>query len=277
MKPIAAVTALAASAMLTACGGLVRSRIYHPPTARLSPAGLGPDVREIGVATADGLALRGLERPPSGDMPVLLFFHGNASSASGVMAWLRPLLDRGYGFVSAEYRGYSGNPGSPTQAGLTRDADAFHAHARRLAGSRPLIVVGHSLGGGVAFDLALRHRFDALVTIGTFASIRDVAPRIARAFIPDPFDNRAAVAKIDEPLFLIHGDRDDVISLWHARELQEAAAAAKRDGAAIVLSGEGHQPDAAVVAAAIDAIRGSAGDLRKLAVALPKGARVVPF
>lgn len=277
MKPIAAITVLAAAAALTSCASLIRHRIYHPPTAALSPAGLGPDVREIGVATADGLALRGLERPPSGDMPVLLFFHGNASSASGVIAWLRPLLDRGYGFVSAEYRGYSGNPGSPTQAGLARDADAFHAHARRLAGFRPLIVVGHSLGGGVAFDLALRHRLDALVTIGAFASVRDVAPKFARAFIPDPFDNRAAVAKLDEPLFLIHGDRDDVISLWHARELQQAAAAAKRRGAAIVLAGQGHQPDATVVATAVDAIRGSGGDAGRLAGALPDGTRVVPF
>lgn len=277
MKPIAAIIALAAAAALTACASLVRDRIYHPPTARLSPAGLGPDVREIGVATADGLALTGLERPPSGDMPVLLFFHGNASSASGVMAWLRPLLDHGYGFVSAEYRGYSGNPGSPTQAGLARDADAFHDRARLLAGSRPLIVVGHSLGGGVAFDLALRHRLDALVTIGTFASVRDVAPRIARALIPDPFDNRAAIARLDEPLFLIHGDRDDVIPLWHARELQQAAAAAKRRGAAIVLAGQGHQPDAAVVTMAVDAIRESGNDAGRLARAHPEGARVVPF
>lgn len=208
-----------ASASLAGCADIVRGRMYFPPSAPLSHAGLGADVREIAVTTSDGLRLRGLVRPPVGDRPVLLFFHGNASSASGVMAWLKPVLDRGYGFVAAEYRGYSGNPGKPTQSGLARDADAFLAHARTLASPRPVYVIGHSLGGGVAFDLALRHRLDAF-TLGAYTSVRDVAPSFARGFIPDPFDNRAAVARLDEPLYLLHGNRDAVIPLSHAQQLQ---------------------------------------------------------
>lgn len=266
-----------ASAGLAGCAGIVRDRMYFPPSAPLSDAGLGPDVRKIAVTTSDGLRLAGLVRPPVGDKPVLLFFHGNASSASGVMSWLKPVLDRGYGFVSAEYRGYSGNPGKPTQAGLARDADAFLAHARSLAGSRPVYVIGHSLGGGVAFDLALRHRLDALITIGTYTSVRDVAPSFARIFIPDPFDNRVAIARLDEPLYLLHGDRDAVIPLAHARELHRVAARTRRAGAAIMLPGEGHQPDATVLAYAIDAIVGSGGDTRRLAAALPDAKYLVPF
>lgn len=263
------------SATLAGCAGIVRGRMYLPPTAPLSREGLGGEVREIAVATADGLALRGLAFPPRGDKPVLLFFHGNASSAAGVMAWLKPLLDRGYGFVSAGYRGYSGNPGRPTQPGLARDADAFLAHARALAGPRPVYVVGHSLGGGVAFDLALRHRLDALITLGTYTRVADVAPRLARPFLPDPFDNRAAVAKLDEPLFLIHGDEDGVIPPWHVHELGKAANAAGRTGGAIILAGQGHQPDAATLAAVIDAIAlGRDGPAPR---GLPAGAKWLAF
>lgn len=270
---IRSIAALAGVAALAGCGGIVRDRIYQPPTALLSRAALGDDVREVSVVTADGLPLRGLDRAGAPGKPVLLFFHGNASSASGVMGWLKPVLDRGYGFVSAEYRGYSGNPGKPTQGGLAQDADAFYAHARKLAGTRPVYVVGHSLGGGVAFDLALRHRLDALVTIGTFASIRDAAPKIARAFIPDPYDNRAAVARLDEPLFLLHGDADPVVVPWHANELGRAANGAKTAGGAVVLVGQGHQPDATLLAGVLDAI----GPDGMQAEALPPRARFLPF
>lgn len=269
-------TALGAAA-LASCGGIVRSRLYRPPAAPLSTAGLGPTVAPITVTTADGLALRGLLQPPVGDRPVLLFLHGNASSAAGVMTWLQPILARGYGFVSAEYRGYSGNPGKPTQTGIARDADAFYAHARQVAGTRPLYVIGHSLGGGVAFDLALRHRLDALVTIAAFASVRDAAPKIARPFIPDPYDNRAAIAKLDEPLFLIHGDRDAVVSLWHAKQLHEAAAKAHTVGAAVILAGQDHRPDAAVLAQVIDAITLSPAPAHLAPEKVPANARIVPF
>ena len=272
---------VALASVLGGCAGLIRGQIYAPPTTPLashaSRAKLGADVRDVTVTTADGLALRGLETAGRADKPVILFFHGNASGAASVMVWLAPVLERGYGFVSAEYRGYSGNPGKPTQTGLARDADAFYARARALAGSRPVWVVGHSLGGGVAFDLALRQRLDALMTIGTFTSATDVAPKFARAFVPDRYDNRGAVARLDEPLFLIHGDADTTIPMVHARGLHEAAKAAGRTGAAIILPGQGHGPDAEILAIVLDAVHASAGDVGKLAAATPASTRIVPF
>lgn len=259
---------------LTSCAGAIRDVLYQPPRAALSTVGL--DAAKFSVRTADGIVLQGLYQQPAGDRPVILFFHGNASSAGGVMTWLKPVLDNGYGFVSAEYRGYSGNPGRPTQRGLAQDADAFFAFAKAAAGARPLYVVGHSLGGGVAFDLALRQKLDALVTIGAFASVRDAAPRIARAFVPDPYDNRAAVAKLDEPLFLVHGDKDAVVPPWHAAELQRAAVRAGNSGAAVALPGQGHQPDAKLVSAVLDAI-GTTDNGARGAATTSAEVRILPF
>lgn len=264
--------ALLAVAALTGCANIVRDRLYKPPTDVPPRAALAPDVRDVTVTASDGVTLRGFDVPGRPDKPVLLFFHGNASSAAGVTLWLRPLLDRGYGFVSAEYRGYAGNAGAPTQAGLARDADAFLAHARALAGTRPVYVVGHSLGAGVAFDLALRHRLDALVTIGAFASVRDMAPKVARAFVPDPFDNRAAAARLDEPLFLLHGEADAVVSPQNGNEIGRAANSARAAGGAVVLVDQGHQPDAALLADVFDAITANPAT-----PPLPPKTRWVPF
>jgi fermentation-respiration switch protein FrsA (DUF1100 family) len=195
----------------------VHDRIYPAPNAPVSVEGLPAGATIDAVRTTDGLSLKGIEIAPRNGKPTLLVFHGNASSAMGSVRWFAPLIAEGYGVVAAEYREYSGNPGKADEAGLAADADAFYARARSLAGTGKLIVVGHSLGGGVAFGLATRQHLDALVTIGAFTRLRAMAPRLLRAAVPDAYDNEAAIAKLDEPLYMIHGTADDTVP-WQQGE-----------------------------------------------------------
>jgi fermentation-respiration switch protein FrsA (DUF1100 family) len=242
-----------------ASAGVIRDRIYPAPTEPLSLDGLPTDATLVRVTTADGLTLTGVEMPGRADRPVLLVFHGNASDADDAVAWLRPLAERGYGIVAAEYRGYSGNPGHPSERGLAADADAFLARARALAGKRPIIVVGHSLGSGVGVALAARRPVAALVTVGAFTGMRAMAPRIARAFVTDRYDNLAAVPTLGVPLYLIHGTNDDVVPATMANALYKAARAAGRRGGAVILKGEDHRPDGAVVGRVVDWVAERAG------------------
>ncbi len=253
----------------------IHDRIYQPHTTPLSIAGLPGGAALDRVRTADGLLLGGVEIAGKADKPVLLVFHGNAGSADRSVEWFAPLVAQGYGIVAAEYRGYSANPGRPDAKGLAADADAFYARARALAGARRVIVVGHSLGGGVAFGLATRQRLDALVTVGTFTRLRAMAPKIARAFVPNDYDNLAAVPKLDEPYFLIHGTADDTVPAPEGEALQEAATKAHKAGAAFVIAGAGHRPDGAVMAAVIDAVTARVAGTP--APALPAGVKVYPF
>lgn len=245
---------LAAPAATPTTAGVIRDRIYPAPREPLSLAGLPVGSTLAHVTTADGLSLIGVQIPGRADRPVLLVFHGNASDADGVVDWLRPLADRGYGIVAAEYRGYSGNPGAPSERGLAADADAFLARAQALAGSRPVIVVGHSLGSGVGVALAARAPVAALVTIGAFTRMRAMAPRIARAFVTDRYDNLAVVPTLAVPLFLIHGTADEVVPAAMGNTLFRAAAAARRRGGAIAIAGGDHHPDGALVAQMVEAI-----------------------
>lgn len=238
----------------TAACGQIHGRIYPAPTAPLTAAALPAGATVIRVTTRDGLSLTGAAVPARDGRPTLLVFHGNASSAAGTLIWFAPLIARGYRVVAAEYRGYSGNPGRADETGLAADADAFYTEARARAGTGRLIVVGHSLGGGVAFGLARRVRLEALVTIGAFTGLRAMAPKIARALIGDRYDNLAAVPLLDEPLFLLHGTADDVVPVAMGNALYHAAVAAKREGGAVVIDGAGHQPDGALLATIIDAV-----------------------
>jgi fermentation-respiration switch protein FrsA (DUF1100 family) len=256
----------------------VHGRIYPAPKEALSIAGLPAGAAIATVRTADGLTLNGIEIAPRAGKPTLLVFHGNASSAMGSVQWFAPLIAEGYGVVAAEYREYSGNPGTASEPGLASDADAFYARARTLAGTGKLIVVGHSLGGGVAFGLATREHFDALVTIGTFTRLRDMVSKILRAAVPNDYDNMAAIAKVDEPLYLIQGTADDTVPWQMGEQLAKAAGAAHKPGAAFVIKDAGHAPDGDVLAMILRAITAKLdGDGATVSVTLPQTVHLYPF
>lgn len=225
-----------------ACAGPVSSLIYPAPQAPITLDGLPAGSRFVDVTTSDDLKLRGIVSPGRADRPLLLVFHGNASSAQTTMAWLAPLKDDGFGILTASYRGYSGQPGRPSEAGLLADARTFLAAARAEAAGRPIWVVGHSLGGGVALALSRTERLDALVTIGTFTRLRDMAPRLGRALVPDEYRNSDALRTLDEPFYLIHGSRDDVVPANHGQALYNAAAGKR--GGAFLLRDADHVPSA---------------------------------
>jgi fermentation-respiration switch protein FrsA (DUF1100 family) len=270
---------LAASLLLAAApsarAGSVHDRIYPAPTAPLSLAGLPHGAQLIRVRSSDGLDLAGIAIPGREGMPTLLVLHGNGSSAADAATWLAPLAAQGYGIVAAEYRGYSGNPGKPGEAGLLADAEAFFAFAKAQGG--PVWVLGHSLGGGVAFDLALRERLDALVTVGAFTRLRAMAPGLARIFVPNDYDNLSAVGQLDEPYFLVHGSADATVSSSEGKKLHDAAGAAKRTGIAFLILGAGHKPEGAQVAAIVEAIRAWFSSGAWPLASLPPEVKLVPF
>lgn len=253
-----ALAVVVASSLVLALGvdahAQIHERIYPAPTAPLSLAGLPDGAAFVTVTTADGVTLKGIEVPPRDSKPTFLMFHGNGSAASRTVSWLSPLIAEGYGVVAAEYREYSGNPGRASEKGLAADADAFYARTRTVAGGGKLIVVGHSLGGGVALGLSRRQTLDALVTVGTFSSLSDMAPAFARPLLTDRYDNKGAVGALNEPYYLIHGDADDVVPFSQGQVLGMAAHAAHRQGAMFTVHGAGHAPDTPTLAAILRAV-----------------------
>jgi uncharacterized protein len=232
---------VAAASVLAGCAGLVRERIYRPePIAAEAPSWPGIAPREVTAQTEDGLSLRGYYWPPSnGSDDILVFFHGNGGNRRTAAQIAQPLSEGGRGVLVACYRGYGDNPGQPSEAGLFADGAAFAALARRLHPRGKLYLFGWSMGGAVALELAGRIPVDGVATFGTFTRLADVAPGIAGPFLPDRFDNVAAIRRIEAPVFLFHGDQDAVVPYAHAARLRDAS-----NGRATVVTvrGGGHQP-----------------------------------
>ncbi|HRC27668.1 MAG TPA: alpha/beta fold hydrolase, partial [Alphaproteobacteria bacterium] len=202
----------------------------------------------VEVKTDDGLALEGWFFPPPEDSakPVLVYFHGNAGSIQNRGPVVRPWMEDGYGVLLVEYRGYGGNPGSPSEEGLYEDARAWLGWlaGHGIADGR-VIVYGESLGSGVAVQMAMEHPgLLAVVLQSAYTSLPDVA-RLSYPYVPvnllmkDRFETLDKIGSLNVPVLLLHGARDPLIPVAQANALYEAAVEPKR----IVVFPEGRHND----------------------------------
>jgi fermentation-respiration switch protein FrsA (DUF1100 family) len=207
---------------MAALWGLVRvsramkfpgSPVRFPPAADLARHG----IQLLETRTTDGLHLTAAWVPPrSSADPCLVYFHGNAESAAQNLDLAELNAAHGWGLLLVEYRGYGGMPGSPTETGLYADAEAALASLTRagIPASR-VILVGRSLGTGVAVEMACRGRGQALVLISAYTSMvemgRSVAGFLAPLAVADRFDNAAKVGALRLPALVLHGARDEVV------------------------------------------------------------------
>ena len=195
-----------------------------------------PGLLEVLIVTADGLDLLAWWLPPAGQgettrEPVVLYLHGNAGHIGHRAERVRQVAARGWGGLFIGYRGYGGNPGEISEAGLRLDAEAGLAalHQRGIAAGR-IVVWGESLGSGLATGLAARHAVGAVVLETPFTSIAAIAKQ-RYPFAPvdlllkDRFDSMASIAAIRAPVLVAVAGRDRVVppSMGHA--LHEAATA----------------------------------------------------
>ena len=145
------------------------SLIYPAPRVIGEPTG---GFEQVTYETSDGLALGAGYRAAAPGFPTILYFHGNGADwVSSVVATDR-LVPAGYGVLAAEYRGYRGNPGTPSEQGLYRDGRAALAFlGTRGVQPHDIVIIGNSIGSGVATQMATEVIPRALVLISPFASL----------------------------------------------------------------------------------------------------------
>ena len=221
-----------------------RSVMYFPSSHLPTPTEVGaPEFRIARFETADGLELTSWYAPGSADGVAIVYFQGNGGNLAHRAARMRPFLDAGYGVLLAGYRGYGGNPGSPSEQGLFADGHAaLDFLARQGVKEQRVVLLGESLGSGVAVALATERAVGALMLEAPFTSAADVGQRAypllpVRLLIKDRFDSLSRIPRIGAPLLLIHGERDQVVPVDLGRRLLAAAPEPKQG---VFLPNAGH-------------------------------------
>ncbi len=218
-----------------------RSIFY--PAPRDYPTTAPEGFAMVETRTSDGLRLTAAYRPARPGKPTLVFFHGNGDSLAGAAVATQALVAIGYGAMLVEYRGYAGNPGSPSEEGLYRDGEAALAWLdERGLRTESLILIGNSMGSGTATELASRHPVRALILVSGFSSLPDVVtdhyPFLpARWLVRDRYESARKLGRIAAPILLIHGDRDTVVPVENTLRLARANPSATK----IIVGGAGHE------------------------------------
>jgi fermentation-respiration switch protein FrsA (DUF1100 family) len=223
-----------AYAVILLCVFLFQPRlVYFPQVEReltTTPRATGLDYEDVALHTADGVKLHGWWVPAGEARGTVLMMHGNAGNISHRLGYLTMFNRLGYSVLLFDYRGYGKSGGNPDEEGTYRDGEAAWQHlteARKLS-PRDIVIVGESLGGGIATWLAAKYPPRAVVLASTFTSVPDLGAQIypwlpVRLLARVRYDNRARVGAIDAPVMIAHSRDDDIIPFSHAEALFAAA------------------------------------------------------
>lgn len=252
-----------------------RSLVYFPDSSPVPPAGdVIPGAQDLALATSDGLELGAWFVPaPAGAADrnlAVLVAPGNGGNRQGRSGLAEHLRDQGFAVLLMDYRGYGGNPGSPSEDGLRLDALAA-SDALTAQGYPPerTIYFGESLGGGVIAALLAERPPAGAVFRSPFTELADVGrhhyPWLpVGAILRDRFPVTEHVTATEVPVSVIRAARDSVVPAELSAQVAAAATSLVEER---VFDGADHNdpvmfgPEvAAVVARLSDAVGGHADD-----------------
>ena len=187
---------------------------------------LPPGAERLVVVGAEGHRLHGVHIPPrgrGGEGPVILGFAGNAwnaENAAGYLGELYPEAD----IVAFHYRGYGPSEGSAGAAALRADALPVHDFVAERFKGRPIVVVGLSIGSGVASHLAGQRDIAGAILVTPFDSLASVVsghyPWLpVRLLLRHRMDPVADLKRSPVPIAVIAAERDTLIPPGRAEAL----------------------------------------------------------
>jgi pimeloyl-ACP methyl ester carboxylesterase len=209
----------------------VRSSLQYPPAAGLRPWPSAGDFRGW-IAEPAGSAAR-----------TAVLFHGNGGHAAERTYYAQVLGALGFRVILAEYPGYGPRAGATGEASLVADAAETLVRAHRQYGA-PLLVVGESLGAGVAAAAAPRQpaAVAGLLLITPWDRLVHVASHHypwlpVRWMLRDRYDSVAHLQNLDRPVAIVVAEHDSVVPARLGRALHAARAGRPP---LIVLEGSDH-------------------------------------
>ncbi len=184
------------------------------------------DVEDISLKTRDGLIIRGwiVTNPHAEKSPLILYFGGNAEEVS----YLIRESDKfgGWSLALMNYRGYGLSEGKPGENALLDDALTIYDYFSHREDVDPerILVMGRSLGSGVAVYLAQQRQVTGVILVTPFDSMTSVA-REKFPWLPvslllkHRFDSLSRAASIKAPLLALAAKEDMIVPPSHAKRL----------------------------------------------------------
>jgi fermentation-respiration switch protein FrsA (DUF1100 family) len=210
-----------------------RSMMYFPDRSHTTPAQAGlPQAAEVMLTASDGARTIAWHAAPRDDKPVIVYFHGNGGALRNRVERFSKLTGAGLGLVAVEYRGFGGNAGAPTEAGLIADGEAGYAFAAARYPTKQIVLWGESLGTAIAVAVAAEKPIGRVILEAPFTSASALAAE-RYWYMPiwllmkDQFRSDEAIGKITAPVLILHGVQDRTIAFAMGERMFELTNAPK--------------------------------------------------
>jgi len=181
--------------------------------------------------------------------PTLLYLHGTVNNLAQNLPKMEALRAAGFAVLAVDYRGWGlSTPMTPSERSILQDAQlAWTELGRREPRAARRVIYGHSMGSGVAVDLASRLRapgdYAALILESAFTSFDGVAQEagwwggLLARFNHEHFASLDKIRQVHAPLLMLHGSADDTVPMRLGQQLYAAAHPPK---AWVSIDGGGH-------------------------------------
>ncbi len=199
---------------------------------------------DVYFESADGTRIHSWYCETESPVAHILFLHGNAGNLSGRSRFLKKLQEEHHvSVLCVDYRGYGRSEGKATAEGAIADAKAARKEFAKLANikEQDVVLMGRSLGGAIAIQLAADLKPKGLIVESSFSSLKSVAkhhfPKLAWLVPEEKLNSEATIKNCTAPVLISHGDRDQVIPDKFGKALFAAANEPKRF---VTIPGAGH-------------------------------------
>lgn len=214
--------------ILVAFLSLSQKNMIFQPVSKIigTPADLGLVFEDLNFTSQDGTSLNSWFVPAENAQYTVLFCHGNGGNISHRLDTISLFNKLPVNFFIFDYRTYGRSGGSMSERGLHEDAAAAwnYLTVTRKVAPEKIIVVGRSLGGAVAAQLAAEHSPGGLILESAFTSLPEIAQE-KMPFLPaswllnyklSTIDN---LAKVKCPVLIIATPDDNIIPFAHGKKL----------------------------------------------------------
>ncbi|KAL7566706.1 hypothetical protein ACA910_017763 [Epithemia clementina (nom. ined.)] len=209
--------------------GLVNRVLFRPPHCE-DGYDLPTPIIKLNTSRGNTISAIYLRRSAKTAL-TLLYSHENGEDLNTSYRYLRKLSScLNVNVMAYDYSGYGESTGVPSELNCYADITAVYEYLTKEKKIPPehIILYGRSLGSGPSCYLAEEaacngHHLAGLVLHAAFASIyRIVMPDPGFTVIGDMFPNIDRIKCVKCPVFIAHGEADEIIPFKHAKELLAA-------------------------------------------------------
>ena len=206
-----------------------RKLLYHPFSPQITGKGLIHNFETINFKTSDNFELKGWFHLKNSNKKTILFLHGNAGNLDNRIDKLNFLGNMDINFLIISWRGYSGNPGNPSETGLYKDAlgGIEWLNKKGISNDR-IILYGESLGTAITTEVAQNENFAGIILEAPFTSMVDMGQKIYPIFpvkflLKDKYESKNKIKNIKSPILVLHGRKDKIVPFYMGEKIFEIA------------------------------------------------------